>query len=765
MMKKEMTHTPKVSVVIPMYNCEEFVPDLLGMFSEQSLDDFEVVCVIDGATDGTEEAVKEYCKTDDRFRYVARENGGAGAARNTGIDEAKGKYIVFPDADDIYSKDYLLKLYDAADGPDAEIAVCNYYVFDHMAGEERDEKGFNDKLFEEGKVYSAKRKRRILKNIHVRINSKMYRLDFIVSNGLRFSETKATNDLFFSKASLAAAERITVVQDKLITVRRYLNPDSITSNRGQYSPIALGELHKLYNRLKDTDMLRFCMPDYLFYFDGTLNYEMKCSINPVFAEELVRMLVHEEPWKDLTAGQIMKILRRSMGAEGNEAIVVPDDNADAAETEKIRLSNEIKKMRNANKLRNQELIKKIFLDKYGRDLEFPESRSPAQIPLDNTGQRKPEAENLNAPEVTVVIPMYNCEDFAQDVLNMFAAQSFSEYEVICVIDGATDNTEQIVKDFCDKDPRFRYTARENGGAGAARNTGLDMAKGRYITWADADDEYSPDFLKKLYETAVRFDAQIVVCRFEKINKKTHEIVIHGFNPKEYHEGIVYSHCGIDDIFISITARVTNKLFNTEFVRKNGLRFSETRISNDTFFCCAGLSVADRILVIDDILLKYKFHINPDSVTSGRQRNLHEAILTLRQLYNWLKDKSLLETHEEDFMKRTDDVLYLNESYRATPIFISEAVHMLNAEEPWNRMTSGKILEFLKRSIFAEDDIRNEAEISRLSPELTESDAELGFLFAQFKNRVHTSQLLRKVSLERYGRDFSKEDSLPELFKR
>ena len=85
MMQKEMTHTPKVSVVIPMYNCEEFVPDLLGMFSEQSLDDFEVVCVIDGATDGTEEVVKEYCKTDDRFRYVARENGGAGAARNTGI--------------------------------------------------------------------------------------------------------------------------------------------------------------------------------------------------------------------------------------------------------------------------------------------------------------------------------------------------------------------------------------------------------------------------------------------------------------------------------------------------------------------------------------------------------------------------------------------------------------------------------------------------------------------------------------------------------
>ena len=98
-----------------MYNCEEFVSNLLKMFSDQSFPDFEVICVIDGATDGTEEAVKNFCETDDRFRYVVRENGGAGAARNTGIDEAKGEYIVFPDADDEYRSEYLLKLYETAE--------------------------------------------------------------------------------------------------------------------------------------------------------------------------------------------------------------------------------------------------------------------------------------------------------------------------------------------------------------------------------------------------------------------------------------------------------------------------------------------------------------------------------------------------------------------------------------------------------------------------------------------------------------------------
>ena len=114
-MEKIQQVSPKISVVIPMYNCEEFVHGVLGMFSDQSFTDFEVICVIDGATDGTEEKVKKFCETDDRFRYVVRENGGTGAARNTGIDEAKGKYILWADADDLYDRNLLEKMYYSAE--------------------------------------------------------------------------------------------------------------------------------------------------------------------------------------------------------------------------------------------------------------------------------------------------------------------------------------------------------------------------------------------------------------------------------------------------------------------------------------------------------------------------------------------------------------------------------------------------------------------------------------------------------------------------
>ena len=133
---KKTLGTPEVSVIIPMYNCERYVPGLLKMFSEQSFKDFEVICVIDGATDRTEQLVKEYCEKDRRFSYIYQKNGGAGKARNTGLDMARGKYIVFSDADDIYFENYLEKLYETASEFDAQIVVCRYIQINYLSGKE-----------------------------------------------------------------------------------------------------------------------------------------------------------------------------------------------------------------------------------------------------------------------------------------------------------------------------------------------------------------------------------------------------------------------------------------------------------------------------------------------------------------------------------------------------------------------------------------------------------------------------------------------------
>ena len=729
--KDEQENRIKVSVVIPMYNCEEFVPELLNMFSEQSFTDFEVICVIDGATDGTKEEVRKYCKTDVRFKYVVRENGGAGAARNSGIDVAKGKYIIFPDADDLYKKDYLLKLYEAIRAQNADMAVCDFTVFDHIANENRNIGSFNKKIFKEGEVYSAKKEKRILRKISIQIAANMFRIEFIKKHKLRFSETQASNDVFFSKATLVSAESIVFTHSNLITIRRHINRMSISSKRGKYSHIALNELRKIYDWLEEYDLLATFINDYLWLFDVTVNYEIKNGVNNIFAEELARILNNDDPWKNFNNDQIKIILTRTLGNAGFEQINSPEGREKTDESEQLQLRNRVAESRNENKRRMQELIKKVIYEKYNRNIDQNDSMVIYREPVNKKNNKK---NGSKYPGISVILPMYNCAGSVKDVLSMFSAQSFTDSEVICVIDGGTDNTEELVKIYCETDKRFTCINKKHEGYGAARNTGIEIARGEYIIFCDVEDGYTPDYLNRLYEAIVRDDADVSVCCFDRYERETdNSDRVCGFNTDELYENIVYSHKGIDNLFETIESNISNRLYNAAFIKDNGLIFSETMISNDILFACKSISVAERIVFVCDALYTERKHTDPDSINKKRMRHLHEKVFVLCELYNWLKDRSLTEIHGQDYMRLVDHILYIESARKVTPRFISEFAHMLNMEVPWKTMRSGEIIEHLKRGLLTIDD-----------------------------NRMHTTRLLRQVSLERYGRDFEHAYSFPKI---
>ena len=95
---------PAVSVIIPVYNAAEFLKDGLNSLLKQTLREIEIICVDDGSTDGSLVILKEFEKADARIRVIHQENQGAGAARNNGMDVARGKYLAFLDADDFFEK-------------------------------------------------------------------------------------------------------------------------------------------------------------------------------------------------------------------------------------------------------------------------------------------------------------------------------------------------------------------------------------------------------------------------------------------------------------------------------------------------------------------------------------------------------------------------------------------------------------------------------------------------------------------------------------
>jgi len=115
------------------------------------------------------------------------------------------------------------------------------------------------------------------------------------------------------------------------------------------------------------------------------------------------------------------------------------------------------------------------------------------------------------PAISVVIPVYNTESYIADCLASIHGQTFQDFEAIIVDDGSTDGSASIAKEFAKEDPRFRIVSQENKGLSEARNAGIEVAEGDWITFVDSDDMLAPNFLQALFNTAMQTGADIACC--------------------------------------------------------------------------------------------------------------------------------------------------------------------------------------------------------------------------------------------------------------
>lgn len=120
----------KISLILPVYNVEEYIEKCLQSITAQTFQDYEVIIVDDGSTDGSVRFCEEICTQDSRFSLINKENGGLSDARNVGIEAATGEYIVFVDSDDFIAPTLLEQLTSCLEDTDSDIAICepvHYY--------------------------------------------------------------------------------------------------------------------------------------------------------------------------------------------------------------------------------------------------------------------------------------------------------------------------------------------------------------------------------------------------------------------------------------------------------------------------------------------------------------------------------------------------------------------------------------------------------------------------------------------------------------
>ena len=123
------------------------------------------------------------------------------------------------------------------------------------------------------------------------------------------------------------------------------------------------------------------------------------------------------------------------------------------------------------------------------------------------------------PLISVVIPAYNAEQFLDETLESVLSQTYENWECIIVNDGSTDNTESVVKKWCEKDARFRYFYKENSGASDTRNFGIKETRGEYIAFLDADDILTSDNLEVRINVLIEQNVDLVATKLQHFTDK------------------------------------------------------------------------------------------------------------------------------------------------------------------------------------------------------------------------------------------------------
>ena len=188
--------------------------------------------------------------------------------------------------------------------------------------------------------------------------------------------------------------------------------------------------------------------------------------------------------------------------------------------------------------------------------------------------------------MSVVIPVYCAEKTLIQCLNSICAQTLKDFEIICVDDGSTDNSLDILNTYASKDRRFHILHQENQGAGVARNLGLSYATGKYVVFLDADDYFMPRLLELAYKKAEATCSDIVLYAAKQYNQEKNVSFLAPWILKT--KCLPWKKCFSADEVADVLFQITtpepwSKMFRLDFIRRENLHFQALKNANDVFF--------------------------------------------------------------------------------------------------------------------------------------------------------------------------------------
>lgn len=245
------------------------------------------------------------------------------------------------------------------------------------------------------------------------------------------------------------------------------------------------------------------------------------------------------------------------------------------------------------------------------------------------------------PKISIIVPVYKAEKYLRACLHSLVTQTFTDIEVLAVDNDSPDRCADIIREFNAKHPFIHYLYRKGGGAGGARNEGIQQAKGEYIAFLDADDLLDPNALENLYQTAKDTQADIVSCAWYNVAPQGEKI-------SSFPKNNVYFELNTQtDSSLKILqaggkiGMPWGKLIKRSILADNGLLFPENLPSEDVALICTCFLLTGKYVHIPAHLWYYRYVPSSQSNTT-RQLAPRSLFITFSQMRDFLKQKGLYQ---------------------------------------------------------------------------------------------------------------------------
>ncbi len=254
-------------------------------------------------------------------------------------------------------------------------------------------------------------------------------------------------------------------------------------------------------------------------------------------------------------------------------------------------------------------------------------------------------------KLSIIIPVYNVESYISQCLESILSQSFKEFEIICVNDGSSDNSIEVLQKFKEKDDRIIIIDKKNEGSGVARNVGLSIAEGKYIYFVDGDDWIEKNALEKMVSKADELKTDILI--FGGLSYYNNRGKNGGYStdkfPKKYLDKVFSSKDIKKDIF-KFPSTVWTKLYRLDFLIKNNIKFQDIKAGQDQLPFFHSMIKAERIALLPENLYCYRKN-RKGAVTAAKKKKNFSPVYVFYGIEDMLKSENLFEEYKNIFVNK------------------------------------------------------------------------------------------------------------------